>query len=149
MLSYRIQHLASGECVTSIPVDGSFELKLCLADNLLQRFTILWDFEKHKFLFYNNAIRAYLDVSKASAVYQDVKESEDRSSAEVELIPASISHYEAWFIKNTYGEYLLGAHEYQSFDTIMDAEHCQLQDFFKFIFVDWNNEFFVPSEEEL
>ena len=60
-----------------------------------------------------------------------------------------MTHYEAWFIKNSYGEYLLGAHEYQSFDTIMSAEHCQLQDFFKFIFVEWNNEFFVPSEKEL
>lgn len=47
-----------------------------------------------------------------------------------------------------YGEYLLGAHEYQSFLSILNPEICPLGDFFKFMLVEWKTEFYDITKEE-
>ena len=76
ILSYRVQHLASGDCLTSIEEDGNFELKPCISNDQYQRFAIIWDFETHKFLFWNFGARAYVDVSGESHTGGELKETQ-------------------------------------------------------------------------
>ena len=43
---------------------------------------------------------------------------------------------------------MMGAHEFQSFETILNPECSELSDFFKFIFIEWKNEFYTLTDEE-
>ena len=44
---------------------------------------------------------------------------------------------------------MLGAHEYESFRTVFNPECSKFQDFFKFIFVKFTDDFYVPNNMEL
>ena len=60
------------------------------------------------------------------------------------LVPAASGYdaFQSWYLKNRYGEYLLGAIEYQTFAAVLNPECSELQDFYKFIIVQWGDPFF-------
>lgn len=179
LLSYRIQHLASGECVTSNDGDGIFLLKPCGITNKYQRFNIVWDFEFQKFLLYSVGSRAYLDFT--SPVRGGVYETQNTDNSLVSLVPANNVHnqckagdgyskyddhhskaygdkhrdhfdglggiYQLWYLVNKFGEYLLGAIEYTSFDTVLNPECSEFQDFFKFALIKWGDPFIEVDEK--
>jgi hypothetical protein len=71
LLSYRVQHLASGQCITSNDCDGTFLLRPCGISNHFQQFNILWDFNEERFLLFNVGARSYLNIA-TSPLYGEI-----------------------------------------------------------------------------
>lgn len=69
-----------------------------------------------------------------SPLYGDIFETQVELNAYVTMVSAD-SDFQTWYLKNRYGEYLLGAIEYESFTSVLNPECSELQDYFKFVVV--------------
>lgn len=164
LLSYRIQHLASGECITANEGDGIFLLRPCGVTDKYQRFNILWDFAKQRFLIYSVGAKAYLDMT--SPIRGGMFETQNQENSLVQLVPARNldkgcdgevykKHGEPeephgpfnnkdtpFFMVNEFGEYMLGGMEYTSFDSVLNPECSALRDFFLFVIHEWGQPYY-------
>jgi hypothetical protein len=96
----------------------------------------LWDFAAQRFLLFNIGAHAYLNIA-TSPLYDEVMETQENISSLVTLVSADSlpNGFQTWYLKNRYGEYLLGAIEYKSFTSVLNPECSELQDYFKFIII--------------